>query len=183
MYEGKGMASERGKKGLIKIGVSACLIGKRVRYDGGHKYNASLIRELGESFMLVPCCPEVEYGLSVPREPMRLEARYFSPTIPTIVTVTTRVEHTDGMKRWSGERLSLLEKEGIRGFIFKARSPSCGLKGVDVYTGEDVFMKGQGIFAAAFTKRFPDLPAIEEEDLNHPQAVRDFIREVLKASF
>src|SRR5512135_3707664 len=102
----------------IKIGISACLIGEKVRYDGGHRLDRYVTDTLGHYFEWFPVCPEVEYGLPVPREPMHLVG---DPGSPHIVTVRTGVDHTAGMKKWAGDKLVLLEKEELCGFIFKSR--------------------------------------------------------------
>jgi uncharacterized protein YbgA (DUF1722 family)/uncharacterized protein YbbK (DUF523 family) len=150
----------------IKIGVSSCLLGEKVRYDGGHKLDRYITDTLGRYFEYVPVCPEVEYGLSVPREPMRLTG---NPASPRLVTIRTGVDHTEGMRQWAAGRLEGLDKEELCGFIFKSRSPSSGLKGVKVYTASGMPARsGSGIFAAAFVARYPLLPVIDDGRLHDP---------------
>ncbi len=115
----------------IKVGVSSCLLGEKVRYDGGHKLDRYITEILGQFFEYVPVCPEVEYGLPVPRETLRLAG---DPASPRLVTSRTGVDHTEGMQRWAETKLNDLTRENLAGFIFKSRSPSSGLKGVKVYT-------------------------------------------------
>ncbi len=114
----------------IRIGISACLVGQNVRYDGGHQHDRYITDTLGRWFEWVPVCPEVEYGLSVPREAMRLVG---DPDNPRLVTIRTRIDHTDGMLAWADKRLKELAALDLCGFIFKSRSPSSGMAAVKVY--------------------------------------------------
>ena len=161
----------------IKIGVSACLLGMRVRYDGGHKRDPYVTETLGRAFEYVPVCPEVEYGLPVPRETLRLTG---DPARPRLVTSLTGVDHTEAMEQWSDSRADELSRESLAGFIFKSRSPSSGLKGVTVYNDRGrQGGSGSGIFAAAFMRRNPLVPVIDEGRLRN-QALRErFIDGVL----
>jgi uncharacterized protein YbbK (DUF523 family) len=160
----------------IRIGISACLVGQNVRYDGGHEQDRYITGTLGRWFEWVPVCPEVEYGLPVPREAMRLVG---DPGNPRLVTIRTRIDHTDGMLAWADKRLTELAALDLCGFIFKSRSPSSGMAAVKVYpeTGMAV-MKGVGIFAGAFMKRFPLLPVEEDDRLNDPLLRENFIERI-----
>ena len=160
----------------IRIGISACLLGKNVRYDGGHQHDRYITDTLGRWFEWVPVCPEVEYGLPIPRESMRLVG---NPESPRLVTIRTRIDHTDGMLAWAEKRLEALAAENLCGFIFKSRSPSSGMAAVKVYpeTGMAV-KKGVGIFAGAFMKRFPLLPVEEDGRLNDPLLRENFIERI-----
>jgi len=160
----------------IRIGISACLVGQNVRYDGGHQHDRFITDTLGRWFEWVPVCPEVEYGLSVPREAMRLVG---DPDNPRLVTIRTRIDHTDGMLAWADKRLTELAALDLCGFIFKSRSPSSGMTAVKVYpeTGMAV-MKGVGIFAGAFMKRFPLIPVEEDVRLNDPLLIENFIERI-----
>ncbi len=109
----------------IKIGVSSCLLGEKVRYDGGHKLDRYITETLGQFFEYVPVCPEVEYGLPIPRETLRLVG---DPASPRLVTGRTGIDHTEGMQRWAETKLDDLTREDLSGFIFKSRSPSSGLE-------------------------------------------------------
>jgi len=160
----------------IRIGVSACLLGQNVRYDGGHQRDRYITDTLGRWFEWVPVCPEVEYGLPIPREAMRLVG---NPETPRLVTIRTRIDHTDGMLSWADKRLEALAVEDLCGFIFKSRSPSSGMAAVKVYpeTGMAV-KKGVGIFAGAFMRRFPLLPVEEDGRLNDPVLRENFIERI-----
>jgi uncharacterized protein YbgA (DUF1722 family)/uncharacterized protein YbbK (DUF523 family) len=160
----------------VKIGISACLLGNKVRYDGLHKQDHYITDTLGQYFDFTPVCPEVEYGLPVPREPMHLAG---VPENPRLVTILTGIDHTEGMKKWSKERLKELDKQKLCGFIFKSRSPSSGMRGVKVY--DETGMPhpiGVGIFAGAFMKKFPLIPVIDEGRLNDPGLREVFVEKV-----
>jgi len=160
----------------IKIGISSCLLGERVRYDGGHKHNYYITDTLGRFFQWIPVCPEVEYGLPVPREAMHLAG---DPSSPRLVTINTGIDHTEGMKKWAEGRLNKLAQEEICGFIFKSRSPSSGMQDVKVFTESGMpDKKGAGIFAAAFMKRFPRVPVVDDDSLNDQVLRENFIEQV-----
>jgi uncharacterized protein YbgA (DUF1722 family)/uncharacterized protein YbbK (DUF523 family) len=157
----------------IKIGISRCLLGENVRYDGGHKWDRFITDTLGSYLDFVPVCPEVECGLGVPREAMHLEG---NPDDPRLVTIRTKIDHTEKMKRWAQGRIAELEKEGLCGFIFKSGSPSSGMERVKIYGNKGEPAKtGVGIFAREFMNRFPLLPVEEEGRLNDPQLRENFI--------
>jgi len=163
-------------KEKIKIGISSCLLGEKVRYDGGHKLDHYIRETLGQYVEWLPVCPEVEYGLPVPREAMHLVGTVEGPRL---VTSRTGVDHTDGMRRWAGQRLNELEKEGLCGFIFKSRSPSSGMHRVKVYNPSGIpFRTGVGIFAGAFMERFPLLPVEDDGRLQDPALRENFIERV-----
>jgi len=160
----------------IKIGISSCLLGEKVRYDGGHKLDRYITDTLGQFFEWVPVCPEVEYGLSVPREEMHLMGNLGSPRL---VTIHTGIDHTEGMLKWAKKKLKELEKEELCGFIFKSKSPSSGIGGVKVYTFSGVpSQKGVGIFGGAFIQYFPLIPVIDEGRLHDPNLRENFIERV-----
>ncbi len=160
----------------IKIGVSTCLLGEKVRYDGGHKHDRYITQTLGQYFSFVPVCPETECGLGVPREAMRLEGEL---SAPRLMTHTTKRDLTEQMTRWIGPRLDQLADENLCGFIFKKGSPSSGLHRVKVYTAKGhPVARGRGLFAAAFTARFPRIPAEEEGRLHDPVLRETFIEQV-----
>lgn len=162
----------------IRIGISACLLGNRVRYDGGHKLDSFLVNTLGAYVAYVPVCPEVECGMSVPREPLRLVG---DPASPRLITVTTKIDHTARMTDWARRRVRELEAENLCGYIFKSRSPSSGMERVKVYPGEQGGMPahtGVGMFARAFMERFPLLPVEEEGRLHDPVLRENFIERI-----
>jgi uncharacterized protein YbbK (DUF523 family) len=159
----------------IAVGVCACLLGEKVRYDGVHKRDACITGTLGKIFDYVPVCPEVECGMTTPREPMRLEG---DPANPRLMTVESRIDKTKEMSSFCRARVGELAKEALCGFIFKARSPSCGLSGVPVHNAIIPAGSGRGLFAAALVERFPLLPVEEEKGLGDPAAREKFIERV-----
>ena len=160
----------------LRIGISQCLLGDHVRYDGGHKRDVLLADTLSRQVEWVPVCPEVEAGLGVPREPMQLEG---TATSPRLVTITTKVDHTDTMARFSRRRVRELAALDLSGFVFKARSPSCGIGRVPLVSAQGVETpEGVGLFAQALIKRFPLLPVEDEDRLHDPQILKDFLKRV-----
>ncbi len=160
----------------IKIGISRCLLGDKVRYDGGHKHDRYITDTLGRYFEWVPVCPEVECGLPIPREAMRLVG---NPDSPRLMTIKTHIDHTEGMKKWAAKRMEDLKQEGLCGFIFKSRSPSSGMQGVKVYSENGMpSHKGVGVFAGTFMSAFPLLPAEDDGRLNDPKLRENFIERV-----
>jgi len=160
----------------IKMGISSCLLGNNVRYDGGHQHDRYITDTLGRYVEWFPVCPEVEYGLGIPREAMRLVG---DPDHPRLMTIRTVLDHTDGMRAWVENRLSELEKENLCGFIFKSKSPSSGIGGVKIYTAAGMpDRKGAGLFGGAFMKRFPLLPVIDEGRLHDPLLRENFIERI-----
>src|SRR5438093_8568967 len=119
----------------VRVGISQCLLGENVRYDGGHKLDRMLVETLGRSVEWVPVCPEVEVGLGTPRDPMRLVG---DPHAPRLVTINTGVDHTDTMNRFAQQRVRELEALNLSGFIFKSASPSCGIGRVPLFNARGV---------------------------------------------
>jgi uncharacterized protein YbgA (DUF1722 family)/uncharacterized protein YbbK (DUF523 family) len=160
----------------IRLGISTCLLGQPVRYDGGHKWDRFLTETLGKYVDFVPVCPEVECGLSIPREAMHLAG---DPHNPRLVTVRSGVDHTERMQRWAGKRVAELEKEDLCGFVFKSDSPSSGMERVKVYGPSGSPVKtGVGLFARAFMEHFPLLPVEDEGRLHDPALRENFIEAV-----
>jgi uncharacterized protein YbgA (DUF1722 family)/uncharacterized protein YbbK (DUF523 family) len=160
----------------IRIGVSACLLGQNVRFDGGHKHDRLLTDTLGQYVEFVPVCPEVECGLGVPRESMRLVGDIGSPHL---ITVRTHVDHTELMLNWARKRVTELEKEDLCGFIFKSDSPSSGMERVKVYNEKGMpEKKGVGLFARTFMDHFPLIPVEEEGRLHDPRLRENFIESI-----
>jgi uncharacterized protein YbgA (DUF1722 family)/uncharacterized protein YbbK (DUF523 family) len=163
-------------KKRIKLGISACLLGEKVRYDGGHKLDRFLTDTFGQYVDYVPVCPEVECGLGTPREAMHLEG---DPENPRLVTTHTHIDQTDHVLKWAKKRVRGLKKENLAGFIFKSRSPSSGMQRVKVYNKKGMpSMKGRGIFARAFMEQFPRTPAEEEGRLHDPKIRENFVERV-----
>lgn len=160
----------------IKIGISSCLLGHKVRYDGGHKRDRFLKDTLGRYVEYVPVCPEVEAGLGIPREALRLVG---DPEHPRLITNQSKKDLTDLMIQWSKKRVEELENENLSGFIFKSKSPSSGMTQVKVYNAKGMpVKKGIGIFARVFMEHFPLIPAEENGRLYDPQKRENFIERI-----
>ncbi len=165
-----------GESQPVRIGISSCLLGENVRYDGGHKLDRFLAETLGQYVDYVPVCPEVECGLGVPRESMHLEG---DPENPRLVTTRSGVDLTDRMVVWASKRVLELDSENLSGFIFKSRSPSSGMERVKVFSekGQPV-NRGVGIFARAFMNHFPYIPVEDDGRLNDPGLRENFIEAI-----
>jgi uncharacterized protein YbgA (DUF1722 family)/uncharacterized protein YbbK (DUF523 family) len=160
----------------IRLGISACLLGEKVRYDGGHKRDPFLVDTLGQYVTYVPVCPEVECGLGVPRETLRLVGDIDAPRL---LTTNTHIDHTNRMEAWAHQRVAELGMENLCGFIFKSDSPSSGMERVKVYSKKGVpVKKGVGIFARVFMTHFPFLPVEEEGRLHDPMLRENFIERI-----
>jgi uncharacterized protein YbgA (DUF1722 family)/uncharacterized protein YbbK (DUF523 family) len=161
----------------IRLGVSTCLLGEKVRYDGQHKLDRFLTETLGRWVEWVPVCPEVECGLPVPRESMHLVG---DPAAPRLVTTRSGADHTSRMAAWAKARLDALEGEALGGYVFKSRSPSSGMQGIKVYSpeGMPVSAKGVGLWARAFMERFPHLPVEDDGRLHDPALRENFLERV-----
>ncbi len=160
----------------IRLGISSCLLGNNVRYDGGHKLDRFLTDTLGKYVDYVPVCPEVECGLSIPRPSMRLEG---NPDVPRLIVTSTREDLTERMETWAKKRVAELEKEDLCGYIFKSDSPSSGMERVKIYNEKSMPVKnGIGIFAKIFMKHFPLLPVEDEGRLHDPGLRENFIERI-----
>jgi len=161
----------------IRLGISTCLLGENVRYDGGHKLNRYLVNIVGSFVDWVPVCPEVECGLPTPREAMHLVGKSDEPRL---VTVKTGIDHTERMQTWSQKRLDELAKEELCGFVFKTKSPSSGMRDIKLYTQEGMpySKEGIGLFAKAFMERFPLIPVEDDGRLNDAGLRENFIERV-----
>jgi len=158
---------------LIKVGISTCLLGQKVRYDGGHKHDRYITDILGPYFQFVPICPELEVGMGVPREAVRLEG---SPEAPRMVGNRTGEDWTDRMNRYSERRVGRRDVAGLCGYILKKDSPSCGLERVKLYLAENNVQRiTVGLYAKALRERYPHLPIEEEGRLNDPRLRENFI--------
>ncbi len=163
---------------LIRVGISSCLLGEPVRYDGRHKHDPFIITELGHFFELVGVCPEYESGMPVPRDPMQLVP---SGNTPRLVVIRSGQDMTGQMHAFCKCRLAALAAENLCGFVLKSNSPSCGLS-VGVYpgTGGTPASEGRGLFAAALAARFPEMPVVEERWLHEPAQCSLFIERVFR---
>lgn len=160
----------------IKVGVSACLLGEKVRYDGGHKHDRNITDTLGAYFTLVPVCPEAGCGLPTPREAMRLEG---DPAAPRLMTCRTRLDKTEQLLAYCSRMVRELRGAVLCGFIFKERSPSCGLGLVPLYGGVTSETFTIGLFADELRRCIPLMPLEEAERLNNPSIRASFIERVL----
>lgn len=170
---------------VVRIGVSRCLLGDQVRWDGGHKRDAYLVEVFGPQVTWVPVCPEVESGLPVPRPTLRLER---SPSGGVEVNgIRVRLimpksggDWTDEMAEWAERRVKALAAADLDGFVLKRDSPSCGLERVKIYGGGSGVgeRKGRGLFAEALVRALPNLPVEEEGRLTDPKLRENFIERV-----
>lgn len=169
-------AMEADSQAPIRIGISSCLLGEKVRFDGGHKRDRFLTETLGQYLEWVPVCPEVEVGLGTPRETIRLVQIGANTRLRT---TNTDLDLTDRMRRYARKRVAALTRENLSGYIFKADSPSCGTRRVKVHRQAGSAQRvGTGLFAAAFMQRFPCLPIADEGRLCDPQLRENWIERV-----
>lgn len=160
----------------IKLGISSCLLGEKVRYDGGLKPDHYLKDTLGRFVEWMPVCPEVECGLPVPREAMHLTG---SPDAPRLVTRRTGIDHTGQLQQWAAQKMKELRKANLSGFIFKSKSPSCAISGLKVYGSSGAPGRGgTGMFAKIFMNYFPLVPTEDESRLYDLELRENFIERV-----
>lgn len=163
------------RKNII-IGISSCLLGKKVRFDSGHKRDRFVTEILGQFVSFVPVCPEIEVGMGVPRESVRLTG---DPNNPRMISGKSGKDWTAKMTAYSKKRVSKNNLEDLSGFILKNRSPSCGMERVKVYVKlGTIDRKGTGMFAKALMNQFSDLPVEEEGRLNDSELRENFIERV-----
>ncbi len=159
-----------------RLGISSCLLGEPVRFDGGHKRDPFLIDVLGRFVEWVPVCPEAEMGLGAPRPSLRLVT---SEDGLRLVATDAGADHTEGMRRFAEQRLEELASTDLCGYVLKRASPSCGMERVKVYdAGGNLQQPARGLFAAALLERFPELPVEEEGRLNNPLLRDHFLERV-----
>ncbi len=165
------MKSEASYKPLI--GVSQCLLGDAVRYDGQSKGNVIVIKKLNKLFRLIPVCPEVEAGLSIPRAPVQLTGSIENPEL--IGRDDPTINISDMMQTYCQNKV--IDLNNLSGFILKSRSPSCGLNSTPVFiNGRCVSETGRGIFAKNLCKTYPELPIIEDSNLENKKLLDNFIQ-------
>jgi uncharacterized protein YbgA (DUF1722 family)/uncharacterized protein YbbK (DUF523 family) len=159
-----------------RLGISACLLGQRVRYDGGHKHDCFLTETFGRFVEWIPVCPELEVGMGVPREAVRLVG---SPQEPRMIAERSGMDWTDAMNSFAAKRIDDLAALNLSGYVLKKDSPSCGVERVRVYESKtQPARRGRGLFAAALMKKLPLLPVEEEGRLNDPSLRENFIERV-----
>ena len=162
-----------------RVGISRCLLGDEVRYDGTHKRADDVLALLGDAVEWVPVCPEVEVGMGTPREPIQLVARpdgvRSGQERVRLLGVTSGADWTGRMSGWARHRVEALRSLNLSGFVLKARSPSCGPRGVAIQSSPDT---GRGLFAQALIDALPDLAVEDEERLQNPAFREAFLRRV-----
>lgn len=164
--------------GRIPVGVSACLLGQRVRHDGGHRQDRFVIDVLGPHFRYMAVCPEVGVGMGVPRPALRLVQVDGQGAGRRLVESRSGRDWTEPMRAWAAARVEALAGAGLRGFVLKARSPSCGMARVKVYGPGGARPDGVGLFAEALSARLPLLPIEEEGRLNDARLRENFVLRV-----
>ncbi|MDA0207454.1 MAG: DUF523 domain-containing protein [Acidobacteria bacterium] len=157
---------------LPRVGISSCLLGEPVRHDGGHRKQPTLLDEFSSQIEWVASCPEVELGLGVPRETIQIELQQGSLAL---MTHDSRRDITDSMRSWAQQRAAALAAMNISGYVFKARSPSCGVGSVAIVGGGH---DGTGLFAAELIRQLPNLPVVEEDQLATHSARQAFLEQV-----
>lgn len=166
-------------KDSIRIGISACILGQEVRFNGGHKLDSFIRDRLGSYVEFVPVCPEVDIGLGVPRDALRLVRRRGSH--PLLIAPNSGEEQTTAMISYARRKVAELEKLNLCGYILQKGSPSCGMARVKIYPREDggrPSRDGRGLFAAVLMEKLPLMPAEEDGRLNDPQIREHFIERV-----
>ncbi len=158
-----------------RVGVSACLLGQEVRYNGQHKRDAFLVQAVARFVEFVPVCPEVEIGLGTPREPIHLEVNAGGLRL---LGVTSGEDHTDAMRHYAQHKVDELARQHLSGYVLKKDSPSCGMERVKVYHGDRPVREGRGLFAEALMERSPLTPVEEEGRLNDPRLRENFFERV-----
>lgn len=161
----------------LRIGISTCLLGQNVRYDGGHKRNAFLMNTLGDYVEWVPVCPEVDIGLGTPRPPIRLERAAEGGV--RLVMPDRDEDLTERMRAYAEERVERLRSEGLAGYVLKSGSPSCGMERVKLWDPNGVPSRdGVGLYAEALRRSLPQLPTEEEGRLHDARLRENFITRI-----
>ncbi|MCB9555565.1 MAG: DUF523 and DUF1722 domain-containing protein [Deltaproteobacteria bacterium] len=163
--------------GPLRIGVSACILGELVRFDGQHKLDRFVRDTLGQYVEFVPVCPEVELGLGVPRETVRLED---DGTTVRMIAPKSGTDHTASMSSFARRRVAELEELGLCGYVLQKGSPSCGMERVRIYpsSGGPPRRNGRGLFAQTLSELLPDLPMEEDGRLNDIRLRENFIERI-----
>jgi len=164
-------------KRRLRLGVSACLLGERVRHDGGHKKDATLLATLGRVATWIPVCPEMAIGLGAPREPVNLVKTRRGVRM---LGATSGDDRTAAMRRWARAHVEELARLRLDGFVLKSRSPSCGVRDVKLRDAAGRLLRGdaRGLFADALIERFASMPVEDEERLADPTVRAAFLARV-----
>lgn len=162
-----------------RVGVSSCLLGQEVRYNGGHKRDRFVLETLGPLVEWVPVCPEVELGLGVPRPTLRIEERADSDALHLVMPKTGR-DWSAPMRDFAAKRCDALAERRLSGYVFKKDSPSCGVRSVKIYPDKGPPRRGgRGLFAEAVVERFPHLPVEDEGRLHDARLRENFVTHLL----
>ncbi len=167
---------------LPLVGISACLLGQRVRYDGGHKLQSKILKYFHHKVRWVAICPETECGMDTPREPMHLQD---DGDNPSLVACDTGRDLTWVFKKWLCAKLKDHSLENLSGMLLKSKSPSCAIHDVPVYTDVNegtVLVRGAGLFARAFMKEYQHVPVVDETELDTVEAMDEFYGRILECS-
>ncbi len=165
----------------VKIGVSSCLLGAEVRFDGGHKKDQFLVRELGPHVEWVSVCPELEVGMGVPREAVHLIRTGVSEVAGGLRMIGNKSgrDWTDEMLQYAKIRVKQIAQLNLCGYVLKSKSPSCGMERVSVYSSKGMPAKeGRGLFAQVLMEALPHLPVEEDGRLNDPRLRENFIERI-----
>ncbi len=163
----------------LVLGISSCLLGERVRYDGTDKLQPQLVAGLSRYFTLLPVCPEAGAGLGVPRPPIKLVIEPASQALHAVLVDNPAQQVTEPLTNYIRTCVDTLD--GLSGFVFKARSPSCGLHDAVIESGTQQ-RPGPGLFATALTRRYPELPVADELELAHADRFESFCRRVYQGA-
>lgn len=168
----------------LPVGISSCLLGERVRYDGAHRWAPVLLKRLGPRVEWVPFCPEVEAGMGVPREPVRLvggdgAGDSCGSLGPRMLGVRSGRDWSEALRGVAASRVEQLRALGICGYVLKSRSPSCGMSvPVEAAQGTHPPRAGLGLFAAVLRQEMPELPIAEDGELEVEANCRLFLAAV-----
>lgn len=162
----------------IPVGISSCVLGNKVRFDGGHKKNQFVTTELEPYFDFLPVCPEVEMGLPIPRPTIRLTK--VNEEVRLTETKNEDIDHTDRLTIYTEKKLDTLQSANLCGYIVCAKSPTCGMERVKIYAKNMAEKSGVGLYTQALMKRFPWLPVEEDGRLNDPVLRENFISRVYR---
>ena len=160
----------------ILIGVSACVVGEKVRFDGGHKSNHFVSQDLGQYVRYVPVCPEVGMGMTIPRPAIRLI--HSGDSIALVETKDASKDHTAALLAFSRDKVAQLAKQPLCGYVVCAKSPTCGMEKVKVYRENNAEKEGVGLYTQVLKDQMPWLPIEEDGRLNDPVLRENFVTRV-----
>jgi uncharacterized protein YbgA (DUF1722 family)/uncharacterized protein YbbK (DUF523 family) len=163
-------------RSTIKIGISACVLGQKVRFDASHKQSRFVTSELGEYVNFVPVCPEVGIGLPVPRPTIRLVSN--EERLALVDSKDAGIDHTEAMQRFSRSKVAQLHELQLCGYVVCAKSPTCGMERVKVYKHQRADKEGVGLYTAELMRQMPWLPVEEDGRLNDPHLRENFVTRI-----